>query len=391
MQHVEQTEIDVPIGRRIYEIMKEKGGAYSQQSVAARIGLCRETFRQMISGKREIYDFEMKKISEVLKVPVDRLVMDDVKQDYKELIALLRNLKDTRRALTLAEKLVARAMGATERCCALEMLGRAQYLLQRYNDAHCTWLQALTYAKEISDRYKDSSHQLNITTNLMLTYTIRKEYSNLSQLVNEVEAHLDSKPSKSAVICYSLAKIAEAEKDFENARYNYYRSLSYYQMTDYQMWVGGAKLFTANFEYRMGNYTQAIQMYQEAIPDLYEDILGTIICLKEYAKCLLKVGDSSDAEQLVHQALQIIDESVEDYSELQAQFNLLLARIKNDPSFADAVLDNANHDVKIRHIACRYLIHYYEKVDDAESLIKYHRKEQALNQKDYDLLDEEDL
>ncbi|ARU62639.1 hypothetical protein CBW65_17920 [Tumebacillus avium] len=48
--------------------------------MAARIGISRETLRVMVNGEREIYWFELEKNALDLKVPVKRLLMEDLEE-----------------------------------------------------------------------------------------------------------------------------------------------------------------------------------------------------------------------------------------------------------------------------------------------------------------------
>jgi tetratricopeptide (TPR) repeat protein len=138
---VTETASKTALWCRISEILKEEGPTFTQKAFAKRLGYGRETLRLMLRGKREIYDFELRKIASTLK--------------YLE--ALLINLKDNQRALELAQKHLEIAIGWPERCVALDNLGRAHYLMRQYEESHQLWQLAYTYAEKIRTTYHDIS------------------------------------------------------------------------------------------------------------------------------------------------------------------------------------------------------------------------------------------
>ncbi|MGZ4164398.1 MAG: helix-turn-helix domain-containing protein, partial [Tumebacillaceae bacterium] len=75
----------IPLGRRINEIMLEKGSAYTISAMAKRLEINRETLRLMLKGEREIYTFELEKIAKDLHVTVERILQSDVVEDSKRI------------------------------------------------------------------------------------------------------------------------------------------------------------------------------------------------------------------------------------------------------------------------------------------------------------------
>ncbi|KEO80890.1 helix-turn-helix domain-containing protein [Tumebacillus flagellatus] len=80
---------NIPLGQRIEELKKEKGGWYSTTAMAGRLGVSPETLRSMLKGKREIYMYELEKIAGDLKMPVKRILLEDVYKQRKTLDSLL--------------------------------------------------------------------------------------------------------------------------------------------------------------------------------------------------------------------------------------------------------------------------------------------------------------
>ena len=65
------------IGGRIAVLRKRKG--YSQDDLAILLGIARPSISQIESGKRNISVLELKKITEILSVNIDKLLSDDYK------------------------------------------------------------------------------------------------------------------------------------------------------------------------------------------------------------------------------------------------------------------------------------------------------------------------
>src|SRR5690348_197128 len=126
-------EVDVgvviPLGRRVAEIMRERGRAFTQSAMAKRIGYSGETLRLMLIGRREIYPFELEKIAKDLKLPVERITGEDVRAEREELRVLLARMNPSTRVVELALHLNQHALGMTETCKALLDLGVGLYLL----------------------------------------------------------------------------------------------------------------------------------------------------------------------------------------------------------------------------------------------------------------------
>jgi tetratricopeptide (TPR) repeat protein len=381
--------VEIPIGRRIGEIMEEKGAAFSIRGFSQRIGLSKDMLARMLSGDRHVTPSELEQIAKGLSVSISRLKQEDTRKEREELLFLIRNNTNIMQAVRLAKKLVPLALGVTEKCRAYDQLGSALYMAREYDEAHEAWLEAYSYAEKIHERYTDKDTLFNVLTHLILSYTHRKEYTYLSGILKNIEPILGSDPSRAAVIYYSLAKIVEEIGDYDGAKEKYYQSLRFYKLTNHLTNIGIAKHFTAAFEYRMGNYETAIQMFQDALKDLVNYQYGQLLCQKEYVKTLLKVGEEQQAKTIVIEALDRINSNAEQYAELRAQYSILMARITNDPKYAENVL-NGNVDHKIKSIAAQFLINYYDENDDSELVMKYYRVIKAIKQY-RDVLDEEDL
>lgn len=88
----------IPLGRRIFEIMKDKGKYYTQQAMANRLGISRTTFSQMLTGNREIYNFEVEKIAADLKVSVSRVLQEDIANEVVRIEGILKEMSKVERS-----------------------------------------------------------------------------------------------------------------------------------------------------------------------------------------------------------------------------------------------------------------------------------------------------
>lgn len=116
--------IVVPLGQRIGEIMEERGASYSLRAFGSRIGMSKDTLGRIVSGERVSTPSETERIADGLKMTIERLKQEDIKDDLLELEALLHSRKNRKRAMTLARGVAAVSMGMTERCHALNLLGK---------------------------------------------------------------------------------------------------------------------------------------------------------------------------------------------------------------------------------------------------------------------------
>ena len=80
--------------------------------------------------------FDLRRLSEALKVPMERILQEDTLREETELRELLKAKTDKTRALELALLLSSKSLGMTERCIHLNYLGCAYYLLLEYEKAH---------------------------------------------------------------------------------------------------------------------------------------------------------------------------------------------------------------------------------------------------------------
>ncbi|ARU59962.1 hypothetical protein CBW65_01965 [Tumebacillus avium] len=384
--------IPAQLGQRIMEIMEEKGRAFTQQALANRIGMNRVTLSKKLHGEREFYLFELRRIADAFHISLERLLKADIAEEEAELEELFKTHTDFFRAFDIAQKLVHLAIGITERGKSLNDLGRAFYYLKKYDEAYSVWKECYLYAKQLSEQYRDSNLLMRVVSNLMLTYTVRKEYSNLAEMITQIEPALSNDPARAAFINYSLALIAENQGNSDEARTKYQKSLEYYSIWDSKNDLARAWHNTATFEYRQSNFEVAERYFEMALPLLLPKAQDALVCIKEYSKALIKLGKYDKADQLLHQGLTLQgDERFGSPNIYRAKLQILLSIIKNDPTYAKAVLNMDNVNDKTKSFAARFLFDFYESKDDSSQAIHYYRIVRQLTDGVGAIIDEEDF
>lgn len=387
---VSENSLDIPLGRRIAEIMKEKGSAYSLQAMGKRIGLSRETLRLMLHGGREIYDFELLKVAVDLKLSVERIKQQDTWLMLSELQELLKHEgRDPKRALEVASHLQSVAIGMTERCKTLFYLGQAHKNLHEYEPAHQAWLEAYDLAKLIHDKYGETDLLYSIISNLVTTYTIRKDFTRATELLAVVEEYFHTTPVKSASLTYSRSKLLESLGELQIAREVSYDSLEYARSSENSNVIGRALINAAHFEFKLRENKKAKHLLDLALEELQEDPITSFIAKKELAKCLIKLGEKEEAEEIILSALT----DIEDYElpKLKAKNMLLLSILRNSPENAREVADDIKCEKDIRYLSYKFLIGYYKESGDSELFMEYHKRAEELQSSHSDILEEDDL
>lgn len=377
----------VPIGRRIEEIMDEKGGAFSQRAFAPRVGLSKDTLGRIIDGTRHVKPSEVMRIAAGLALSMTRLKQDDAVLIQNELESLLDKKKDLFRASMLAEKLHTLAIGITERFDSALLYARVLYALGQYDKAHEYLLQSYQHAEKIYEKYNETDRLYTSLSKLLITFTVRKEYSRMSEILARVESVFSSDPEKMANICFSKAMIAEQFGNVEEVRVNLYKSLELHQVTGKQNDIGRAEQNVGYFEFKQKNYEVAKRFLRDSIPKLQGDTHHQLIAIKEYVKTLLKLDETDAAVRWLENALQ----DVEQFPELKGKFYLLFDIAKQDVSYADSIFHIPNVGKSVLRLTCKYLTKHYMKLGDSESVLKYSMiaERYALNHSD--IIDEEDL
>ncbi|ARU61820.1 hypothetical protein CBW65_12855 [Tumebacillus avium] len=381
----------ITLARRISELMSEKGDAYSIRAFAEKIGMNRETFRQMLLGTRRIAPSELDSIAQGLNISLERLKQEDTYQKEQELNTILTGKRRTKvmliRAQAIAKELVEVSRGITERGYSLNNLGRVHYVQEQYEEAHKVWLAAYEYAKRLEEDFADTQLLHIVTANLMLTSTIRREYSNIEEMLNLVEKVFSDDFNKLGMAYYTRMKMYEDRGELKMAKEIAYRSLELFEKTNDEKQIGHALINVAHYEYVLGNYNSSAEVLLSAINTVqpFEGIL--IIAVKEYVKSLMQLRDY----QAVKKVIDEYESLAQEYPEYWGRLQIMKTVVCDNSSFAEAVFKDTSLSVNLRYFACKALMEYYYLKGDWESAIRYYEKSRMIAGTKSEFLNEEEF
>lgn len=358
----------IPIHRRLTEIMKDKGKHYSLRAVAARVGINREEFRRMLVGRKDLRKVDLYKIVDDLGLPLERVMQTDIQYDSAQIEWCLKNLKNLGRAKELAESVLEVSLGVTEKCVALNNLGRVLYEMRQHAHAHELWCKAHQLATE--SNIEDNSELYNkILGNLLLSYTMLKDYHNAVKIMEQVQVVSGQRADYMADCAYTLAMISYDQGDYEGCKEQLEKSLELYRTTGEKDNIAISIRNVANINYVLGNLIQSKHLYEQAIGMMENLVPIRLRAVKDYAKVLLKLGYNAEAEIVVMNALEEIKAHMD--FDLQAKLLLLLALIRDD---ADIVIPVLKVEISrnMRNIVHEFLIQNYAEKGDLESSLKYY-------------------
>ncbi|ARU60500.1 hypothetical protein CBW65_04985 [Tumebacillus avium] len=334
---------------------------------------------------------EIELITKGLDIGVDRLKQLDTIKAEQELMTILKAQRKTKtmllHAIDLAERNASVALGATERAVSLNNLGRVQYLLGKYDQAHTAWLRALEHATLCYNLYGDNELLHLVTCNLMLTYIILKEYSNIERTLKEVENALLERPESLGGLHYIRMKVNEDRGNLEIAREHAYQSLQYLEQTFDEEQICRAMVNVAHYEYLLKNYEKSAEILCSAMEKHEISHYTNIFIAKEYVKSLIKLKHFEVAKQVLNEYLTRSKE----YSDLHAKLSIFSSVVHNTPSYAEGVLKDTTINIEIRHKACAFLMSYYSYQDDSDLLMKYYKMGRMLSASKLVYFDEGDM
>ncbi|PWK12826.1 tetratricopeptide repeat protein [Tumebacillus permanentifrigoris] len=384
------TAVDkIPLGRRIEEIKKEKGGYYSNVAMAGRIGTNHETLRLMWKGKREIYTFELDKIAIDLKLPVERILQVDVKKETEELIALLLERKHPDKTLKLALKLADQALGLSERCNAMLRLGQAFNDSYQFIESKNALEQAHQLALRTKEHYGETDILYSVMYQLMASYTAIRDFKSASDLLNEIMPFFEETPSRLSSISYQKAMIEESNGNIVAAHKFAVESVQHAKESGNQVLLAQTKFNLAHFEFKMANYSKSQVLLTDAIKEFDQDSRSRIITRKEIVKTLLKQGLKSSAVTVLETA--IVEARDMNWRDMLGKLLILYTLATDQPSYAKAILDDNGYSLKIRYLACKCLLEHYRLSGDAPMFLHYHEVAEKMCIDFSDFLDEGEL
>lgn len=358
------------LGRRIGEILEEKN--ISPYAFSQKIGMGKDTLYSCIRGERYIKPSELETMAKVLKLTIERVKREDSKKRENELQHLIDTKAANGKAVNLALDLLQNAIGWTEKFAILNRLGAAYYYQKQYKKSRDTWLEALSYAQRIAARYQESEPLFKVTSNLISAYNASKNYAGLINLLDELEPELfESDPEYAGTLCLSFAIAAYNVGNLEIVRAKLEQSLSYYQKTGRSILIGKGIHNIAYHEYLIGNNFSANEYFKQAIAVLEQDAEARLVSVKDYIKVLIKLNEKKEAISLAVSALEEI--RALNLVQLEGKFLMLLAVLKNDTQYAEAVLELEQAGVEQKRLALKFLMDYCSRVDDSVGLMKYYK------------------
>ncbi|HEU4963001.1 MAG TPA: helix-turn-helix transcriptional regulator [Bacilli bacterium] len=379
----------IPLGRRIREIMEEKGDAYTVTALAIRMKLSRHTVSRMLKDKRLLFNYELENISNALGVSVDRILQTDVQELVEELDSLIYHLYDLQRAKKLAEKFQSLAIGATEKCEANIRMGKLYHELQQYEIAHEFRAEAHRLAKVVKKSFNDSGQFDRTIRHMVTSCTVRKDYTNAYQLIDEAKGLIRDDPKRLGGIYYSLAMIAYENGRLHEARDQLYRSLDSFRKSEDVHEIGSALHNVAYIEYKMGEFEKSKALFEESIATAEDFPLDRIFAIKDYAKVLDKLGHTETAIQLLENQMELINKM--QMPDLYAKMILLHSTFTGGIEGAVEIVESEAVADQHRLIACKLLMRHYRLLNDSESLMSYYIKAEELTAGNTNRYGEEDL
>ncbi|KEO84719.1 helix-turn-helix domain-containing protein [Tumebacillus flagellatus] len=375
--------------RRILELMQERGDAFTIRGFSQRLGISREYLRIMLAGDRPISPAMTERIAQGLGITVERLKQTDTQHLVQELTTVLGASKRTKpmllRARDMAEKLVKTALGATERALHLNNLGRVQFFQQEYDEAHGTWLQGLEYAKLLYEQYEEKDLLHLITANLMLTYTIRKEFSHVEEILRLVEQAMPENSIALGLASSTRMNMCLELKKYRQAKEHAISSLEHYRRTNDDSRIAKAMINIAHCDYLLGDYENSAISLSSAIEHAKNYDYTLVFAVKEYVKVLIKQKNYEKAAQSIEKYESI----AKDYPDIHGRLLILYTRIKNDPSFSIRISDDSTRSLQVRYFACKCLFDFYSKKGDAETALMYYERARIYSNAKSEFFEEE--
>lgn len=361
---------NIDIGRRLREIFDQR--KLSLRAFARYYGSSKDVIHRIMTGGRLPTKTELVNIAHHLKMPYERLLMEDTKSEMAELKRLIEEKANPKRAIKLASDLLPRALGYTEHFTILNYIGAAYHQLDHHEQAHNTWLQALPYAEKIKALLDDSECLYKITFNLIISHSERKDYLKLALLLEGLEPLLSTDdPKRYGDILFYQARLAFDRGDTELYREKMYKSAELYRMVDSKRLHFVADINIACAEYKVGNYHKAEDLFSttvETTPSHLKDLVYA--ARKTYVQTLLKVKKRTKANLLIDQSLHELENL--NLPRIQARFLLLRAYSRMDAESAQRVLSIEGLDDSLYLLACKCLMEHCKTIEDHGGFIEYH-------------------
>ncbi|ASS75479.1 hypothetical protein CIG75_11150 [Tumebacillus algifaecis] len=349
----------IPLGRRIREIMKEKGSSYSMSAMASRLGMSRETLRVMLSGERGLYTFELEQIAQDLKVPLTRLTQADLMHYHsdKQFSKYISN-GQWEESMRAAREHNDVAIGLSERAEATNRLQLVHFWKGELEEAtrHC--LEFYAMAEEINKKYQDSKILEKALNNLLNCYANMGQFDKALELIELVEPIFRDTPLM-GLVYYTLARMELSRYELADAKMYFYKSHEQFLLSKVTDRIGRGYMNIAYIEYVTREYEKAKELF-EAVFRTDPSVQIWFLAKKGLAKTLIKLKENRAAEEVIRSALQ--SDRIVEHLDVKALLLILLFRATGNPGYAEAVVSGMQYNKKERFIASRYLNRYYKGI-----------------------------
>lgn len=355
----EKTVADgILLWRRIRELMKEKGSSYSLSAVAGRLGMSRETLRLMLNGERDIYLFELEKIAEDLKMPVARIMQEDIADLYSEIKRRKLSLQQLDEALELAQQRCTLAQGLSEKANALLDIGYLHVYLEQLDDAEQVYKDAYQIILQIGLSPTETELMYRAQHHIVMIHVFTKRYSTALELLESYKSVFLSNRLYHADFLNIKALIKQGLNELAEAKELMYQMIEIVRGQGRAEWLGRALTNVAYMEYSDLNYGRAKELLHQALEHMQTDPMR-LLATKDLVKVHLKLHDHQAAEALIRDTLRW--EAIKSNREMEARLLILLSRAKGVPHHAEAVAGNSKYPKNIRFLAGRFLRIFYRR------------------------------
>ncbi|MBL0388065.1 tetratricopeptide repeat protein [Tumebacillus sp. ITR2] len=362
-----ETRDPIPLGRRIQEILEEKGAAYLVGFFANRIRFNPHRLVSILQSAVVPSPEDLEQIAKGLGITVERLTREDTQERLERLHELLQSQGASEETVLVAEELAALSLGATERADAYCLLGRAYYAAGKLEEAHEAFLKSYRLYEPVFELYQDSERMYRFTHNLSITYTVRKEYSGLADLLKRVESFSWDDPVKagstffaSAVAQYELGQLDDAKRLFQ-------KSLTAYRETDNREYIGRGYYNLGRVQYLTGELQAADSSLESALHELAADSPFRIKAVEMLIKARIHLGELESAMRLIQEH----EPELHKRPQVLAYLYLLHAYKSEDLKALGDVLAMEIVEREWKASGYKYLMKHYSEHGDSLAVMTY--------------------
>lgn len=365
------------LGRRIAEIIYDKNG--SPRDFANRVTFCaKDAFYRSLKGVRYFKPTELQELSQLLRIPLDRITIKDNYMQHFELRNMVKREAPFLRAINLGHQLLESAIGWTEKFNLHNDLGSAYYFLKNFEEAHAHWLEAYSYAEKIHEKFCEPDLLYKVTCNLLISYTDRSEFQALDLFLNKVQPEFrDSNPKRAGTLALSQGMIARNIKDVRKARMKFQESLEHFRKTKDQYLIG-IGLHNLAYDFYLGHdYQNAKLLFEESIHTLTPYEISKSVSILDYVKTLIKLKYLREAREWIQPTIETLEHF--DEPNLLAKFYIVDSLASHDPLRCEKVFELSNVNTQVQLVACKLLMSHYSRMDDPENVMRYYKLAETID------------